>query len=49
MSLEPAIALAIGVALLGQSLQPSSIVGISLVVAAGARAARTGGRLAEEA
>jgi inner membrane transporter RhtA len=49
MSLEPAIALAIGVVLLGQSLPPSAIVGISLVVAAGVRAARTGGRVAEEA
>jgi inner membrane transporter RhtA len=44
MSLEPAIALATGVLLLGQALQPSAILGVFLVVAAGARVSRAGRR-----
>lgn len=44
MSLEPAIALVIGLAVLGQIPRPTAIVGIVLVVAAGIGAERTGGR-----
>jgi len=49
MSVEPAVALVIGVILLGQSLQPYAIVGVVCVVVAGAGAARAGGRSAAEA
>lgn len=44
MSLEPAIALAVGLAVLDQLPRPSAIAGIVLVVAAGIGAERTGGR-----
>jgi inner membrane transporter RhtA len=45
MSLEPAIALLIGLVVLGQVPPSSSVVGIVLVVAAGVGAARTGAAL----
>ena len=45
MSLEPAIAVIIGLAVLGQIPRPSAILGIVLVVAAGISAARTGARV----
>lgn len=45
MCLEPAIALIIGLAVLGQVPRPSAIVGIVLVVAAGVGAERTGARV----
>ena len=45
LSLEPAVALGVGVALLGQSATPPELAGIACVVAAGAavsaRSART--------
>lgn len=44
MSLEPAIALLIGIALLDQVPRPAAVVGIVLVVVAGAGAERTGAR-----
>jgi inner membrane transporter RhtA len=47
MSLEPAVALIIGFALLGQDLRASSVAGIVLVVAAGIGAERTGARVAD--
>lgn len=45
MSLEPAIALAIGFVVLGQVPRPVAIIGIVLVVAAGIGAERTGSRV----
>ena len=45
MSLEPAIALVIGLTLLGQVPRPAAIVGIVLVVVAGMGAERTGTRV----
>jgi inner membrane transporter RhtA len=45
MCLEPAIALTIGLAALGQVPRPSAIAGIVLVVAAGIGAERTGARV----
>ncbi len=47
MSLEPAIALVIGLVVLGQVPRPGGIVGIVLVVGAGIGATRTGARLAD--
>jgi inner membrane transporter RhtA len=44
MSLEPAIALLVGFAVLDQSLPPGAVAGIVLVVAAGIGAERTGAR-----
>lgn len=44
MSLEPALALLIGLVLLAQVPGPAAIVGIALVVAAGVGAARSGAR-----
>jgi inner membrane transporter RhtA len=49
MSLEPAIALVVGLVALGQVPQFSALVGIVLVVAAGIGAERTGARRAEPA
>jgi inner membrane transporter RhtA len=46
MSLEPALAMLIGLAILHQVPGPSAIVGIAFVVAAGIGAARTGARAA---
>jgi inner membrane transporter RhtA len=48
MSLEPAIALVIGLLLLDQVPHPLAIVGIALVVIAGLGAARTGARQATQ-
>jgi inner membrane transporter RhtA len=45
MSLEPAIALLIGLAVLGQTPRITAVAGIVLVVAAGIGAQRTGGRV----
>jgi inner membrane transporter RhtA len=45
MSLEPAIALLVGFAVLDQSLPPGAVAGIVLVVAAGIGAERTGARV----
>ncbi|HWM07851.1 MAG TPA: EamA family transporter [Solirubrobacteraceae bacterium] len=45
MSLEPAIALVVGFAVLGQSPRPAALAGIALVVAAGIGAQRTGARV----
>lgn len=45
MSLEPAIALVIGLAILGQVPRPAGLVGIVLVVVAGIGAERTGARI----
>ncbi|MDH6114578.1 inner membrane transporter RhtA [Kitasatospora sp. MAP12-15] len=47
MSLEPAIALVMGVLVLGQVPGPAPAAGVVLVVIAGAGATRTGGREAE--
>jgi inner membrane transporter RhtA len=44
MSLEPAIALMVGLVALGQVPSPSGVIGICLVVAAGVGAERTGAR-----
>jgi inner membrane transporter RhtA len=44
MSIEPAIALAVGLAVLGQVPRPAAVLGIVLVVAAGIGAERTGAR-----
>jgi inner membrane transporter RhtA len=44
MSLEPAIALTIGLVVLGQVPAPTSAAGVILVVAAGIGAERTGAR-----
>jgi inner membrane transporter RhtA len=44
MSLEPAIALAMGLLLLGQTPGPASLAGVVFVVIAGIGATRTGGR-----
>ena len=44
MCLEPAIALLVGLAVLGQVPSPSALAGIALVIAAGIGATRTGGR-----
>ncbi|MGF1425084.1 EamA family transporter [Kitasatospora sp. LaBMicrA B282] len=49
MSLEPAIALVMGVLVLGQVPGPASAAGVVLVVVAGAGATRTGGREPEVA
>ena len=46
MSLEPAIALVIGLLLLSQVPHPLAIAGVALVVVAGLGAARTGARQA---
>jgi inner membrane transporter RhtA len=48
MSLEPAIALLMGVLVLGQVPGPASAAGVILVVIAGTGATRTGGRQAHE-
>ena len=45
MCLEPAIALVIGLALLGQVPRPAAVLGIVLVVVAGVGAERTGARV----
>ena len=45
MALEPAIALVIGLAVLGQIPRPAAFVGIALVVIAGVGAERTGARV----
>jgi inner membrane transporter RhtA len=45
MCLEPAIALVIGLVVLGQVPRPSALIGIVLVVAAGVGAERTGARV----
>jgi inner membrane transporter RhtA len=45
MALEPAIALMIGLAVLGQIPRPAAFVGIALVVVAGIGAERTGARV----
>jgi inner membrane transporter RhtA len=45
MALEPAIALAIGLAVLGQIPRPVAFIGIALVVVAGVGAERTGARV----
>lgn len=45
MCLEPAIALAVGVTVLGQVPRPAALAGIVLVIAAGIGATRTGRRL----
>jgi inner membrane transporter RhtA len=48
MCLEPAVALIIGLAILGQVPRPSAIGGIVLVVAAGIGAERTGARVEDQ-
>jgi inner membrane transporter RhtA len=48
MCLEPAVALLIGLAVLGQIPRPSAIVGVVLVVVAGVGAERTGARVDEQ-
>ena len=47
MSLEPAIAVIVGVVLLGQVPGWSAVIGVALVVAAGVGAERTGARVAD--
>jgi inner membrane transporter RhtA len=47
MSLEPAIALIVGLTALGQVPRPAALAGIALVVAAGIGAERTGARVEE--
>ncbi len=49
MALEPAIALIIGLAVLGQIPRPAAFVGIALVVIAGVGAERTGARVDDHA
>ena len=49
MSLEPALALLIGLVVLGQAPRMLPIAGIAFVVAAGIGAERTGGRPRAEA
>lgn len=44
MALEPAVALAVGFVLLGQTPRPAAALGVALVVAAGIGAERTGAR-----
>jgi inner membrane transporter RhtA len=48
MSLEPALAMLMGLIILHQIPRPSAVVGIALVVAAGVGAARTGARTRSE-
>jgi len=48
MSLEPAIALVIGLAVLGQIPRPSAVIGIVLVIIAGIGAERSGARVPDD-